>query len=727
MSAIGIDLGTTNSVAAYWDGHAARVIDSRRNGGLLPSILSWKAPVAPATEGQWLVGLEAYNNWQYAPEDTVFCIKRLMGRWFNERQVEESREHFTYRVVGDEHESAAVKVGGQVLTPATVSSRYLQELRRRAERELGRQVTSAVITVPAYFQERQRAATREAGEEAGLRVRRLIDEPTAAAIAFGVTEVGQRHFLLVFDLGGGTLDISIMQLARNRATGQPMFHVNTIDGDIWLGGSDFDQEIVNCVVDDFRKRHGVDPRNNREFMAIARQEAERRKIDLSETDIVRLAVPVAYHADGLCLEIDTTLHRDRFESMISKYVERAMQAVERALHKQSIRPDEITTVLLVGGATRTPLVRRRLEEYFGPGKIRADLDPMTVVACGAAIMAAKIQGIECPNPECGPTREVTDARSGTAISVHDPHVNDDARETCEVCGTSLAAGKTVSDIGLKEPIERSLGIIAAKPGNPNSFVELIRAGSLYPLEEPVKRVFYPNARCTTSIKVPIYSAVDDRGTDRCQQGVVVCQFQETVTSATPVEVSFNLDRSREVTVTVQVMQSSQPPVQQRIEHKEPPPELRPGVSLHNQFLNLIQHVGEMVKLYGDFLEPAGLRADAIRQHLADADRAIDDAERNQRPITDITTIKAMLEKDLMESGVATQLYLAYLAAQHASDEARNRLATLMDAIMIAFREGRRDDVERWIAELKTVIAEIWVQRQPGAILEFDPHELLTDR
>jgi molecular chaperone DnaK len=311
-----------------------------------------------------------------------------MGRFYNDPHVAQTKQAFPYTIRQGDGQAVLIQCGGRTFTPVEISARYLALLKARAERELGKKVDSAVITVPAYFEERQRKATREAGEKAGLRVKKIIDEPTAAALAFGI-DSDQRHVLMVFDLGGGTFDISLLMVTRNQQTNDVIFHVKEIDGDNWLGGADFDQRVIDHIVKDFRTRHQVNPENDPEFLTLVRYEVECRKIDLSEFEQVQITMPAAYRDGEKTLSLNMSLTRSDFERLIEKDVDRAMIAVERALQNRSLKPDDLTAVLLVGGSTKVPLVRRRLAAIVGEEKINSDFNPMTVVAQGAAILAAQ--------------------------------------------------------------------------------------------------------------------------------------------------------------------------------------------------------------------------------------------------------------------------------------------------------------------------------------------------
>ncbi|HRC86736.1 MAG TPA: Hsp70 family protein, partial [Thermoanaerobaculia bacterium] len=431
MKAIGIDLGTTNSVAAYCEPGSKsppRVLGTSAGESFTPSVVGARRSPREANGWEVLVGRAAANYAPRAPEETVFSIKRLMGRDFADPQVGKLRGRFGYRVVAGPGEDprAHVELAGELWSPARISSRILEQIRLEAARDLG-EVRQAVITVPAYFHEGQRAATREAGEAAGLLVKKIIDEPTAAAVAFGVeARPGEHHRLLVYDLGGGTFDISILQLVKDEE-GHNHFEVLEIEGDAWLGGDDFDLSIVEKIIATVAGQTGEDPAVDRRFLLLAKEHAEKAKKALSQSEVTEIVIPAAYRSkSNLVVDVELGLERAELEQAIRPLVERSMALVQKALERQNLSREDISDVLLVGGSTLVPLVYRTVESFFGAGRVRRSLNPMECVALGASLLAASLRGVECPS--CGT-------------------LNPESAERCgrPGCGASLASARAVSE------------------------------------------------------------------------------------------------------------------------------------------------------------------------------------------------------------------------------------------------------------------------------------------
>jgi len=371
-SMIGIDLGTTNSVVAVLDGPQPRVLDSREGRSQTRSAVGLKLrrrTAEGAGEFQLLVGDPAFDNWPMAPRHTIVSIKRLMGRAIADPEVQRVRETWQYEIVQPSHgteDSVRVVMGGRQYSPADVSAMVLGKLKADAELRLGAPVTHAVITVPAYFSEAQKAATREAGQKAGLSVIKLLDEPTAAAIAFGMEGAGsdETEYLLVFDLGGGTFDISVLMRAGS------VFVPLNLQGDMWLGGDNFNALIVQRVVEHVRRQWSLDPTGNHRFMVSLQAAAQRAKEALSSASSTDIVLPGLLHdADGDLIDVEHTLTRAELEAMIGPSVERAMELTRVAIDKAGLGLEQIGHVLLAGNATMMPLVQREVARMFGPEKV----------------------------------------------------------------------------------------------------------------------------------------------------------------------------------------------------------------------------------------------------------------------------------------------------------------------------------------------------------------------
>ncbi len=373
---IGIDLGTTNSCVAVMEGGQPVVIPNPEGMRTTPSVVGF------TKTGERLVGLVAKRQAITNPENTVFSIKRLMGRRLDEVQDEIRR--LPYKTASGEGNNAAVEIHGQVYTPQQISAFILQAMRDAAEAYLGEKVTEAVITVPAYFNDQQRQATRDAGRIAGLEVKRIVNEPTAAALAYGL-EKKKEQTIAVFDLGGGTFDISILDL------GEGVFEVKSTNGDTHLGGDDFDQRLMEYIADEFRKLNGIDLRQDKMALQRLKEAAEKAKMELSTLLETNINLPFIT-ADGTgAKHLDLTLTRSKLEQLTAELVERTIRPCRQALSDAKIETKDIDEVILVGGATRMPAVQEAVRRLFGREPHKG-VNPDEVVALGAAIQAAVLTG-----------------------------------------------------------------------------------------------------------------------------------------------------------------------------------------------------------------------------------------------------------------------------------------------------------------------------------------------
>jgi molecular chaperone DnaK len=376
---IGIDLGTTNSVCAIMEGGEPTIIPSSEGGRLFPSVVA----VNPKT-GERMVGQVARRQAITNPDNTIFSIKRLMGRKYNDPEVVKAREVLPYEIVEQPNGDAWVEMGGKNYSPPEISAMILQKIKQDAEAYLGESISDAVITVPAYFNDSQRQATKDAGKIAGLNVLRIINEPTASSLAYGLGKgVDQR--IAVYDLGGGTFDISILDV------GDEVFEVLSTNGDTFLGGDDFDQRIINWVADEFRKEQGIDLRNDRMALQRLKEAAEKAKIELSTTMQTEINLPfVTADASGP-KHLQMTLTRAKLEQLVDDLIQKSMGPCQLALKDAKLTQAEIQEVILVGGMTRMPAIQDMVQELFQrePHKgVNAD----EVVALGAAIQAGVLSG-----------------------------------------------------------------------------------------------------------------------------------------------------------------------------------------------------------------------------------------------------------------------------------------------------------------------------------------------
>ena len=375
---IGIDLGTTNSCVAIMDGKDSKVLENREGARTTPSM------VAFTNKDERLVGQPAKRQAVTNPEGTLFAIKRLMGRRYDDKVVARDKELVPYHIVAGDNGDAWVDVRGKKYAPSQISAFILQKLKEDAEAYLGEPVTQAVITVPAYFDDSQRQATKDAGKIAGLEVLRIINEPTAAALAYGLEKQGTGT-IVVYDLGGGTFDVSVLEI------GDGVFEVKSTNGDTFLGGEDFDMRIIDFLADEFKKEQGIDLRQDRLALQRLKEAAEKAKIELSSTEQTEVNLPfITADATGP-KHLNVTLTRAKLESLVEDLLERTKKPIDNALKDAGISAKDINEVILVGGMTRMPAVQKLVKDYFGKEPHKG-VNPDEVVAVGAAIQGGVLKG-----------------------------------------------------------------------------------------------------------------------------------------------------------------------------------------------------------------------------------------------------------------------------------------------------------------------------------------------
>ena len=380
---IGIDLGTTNSCVAVMDGGEAKVIENAEGDRTTPSI------VAYSSDGETLVGQPAKRQAVTNPHNTLFAIKRLIGRQFKDDVVQKDIKMVPYKIVAADNGDAWVEVNGEKRSPPQISAQILMKMKKTAEDFLGESVTEAVVTVPAYFNDAQRQATKDAGKIAGLEVKRIINEPTAAALAYGMDKKAGDSTIAVYDLGGGTFDISIIEIAET--DGEHTFEVLSTNGDTFLGGEDFDLRLIDYLASEFKKQSGMDLHNDPLALQRLKEAAEKAKIELSSAQQTEINLPyITADASGP-KHLVQKLTRAKFESIVEELVERTLAPLKMALKDADLTVSEIDDVILVGGQTRMPLVQKKVAEFFGK-EARRDVNPDEAVAVGASIQAAVLSG-----------------------------------------------------------------------------------------------------------------------------------------------------------------------------------------------------------------------------------------------------------------------------------------------------------------------------------------------
>src|SRR6187455_1298732 len=380
---IGIDLGTTNSCVAVMEGNTTKVIENSEGARTTPSVVAYQE------DGEILVGASAKRQAVTNAKNTLYAVKRLIGRKFEEKEVQKDIHLMPYKIVKADNGDAWVEVRGKKLASPQVSAEVLRKMKKTAEDYLGEPVTEAVITVPAYFNDSQRQATKDAGRIAGLEVRRIINEPTAAALAFGLDKKEGDRKIAVYDLGGGTFDISIIEIAA--VEGEHQFEVLSTNGDTFLGGEDFDQRLMDYICDEFQKDSGIDLRKDMLALQRLKDGAEKAKIELSSSQQTEVNLPyITADASGP-KHLAVKVTRAKFESLVDELIERTIEPCRIAIKDAGVKLSDIDDVILVGGQTRMPKVQEKVKEVFGK-EPRKDVNPDEAVAVGAAIQGGVLQG-----------------------------------------------------------------------------------------------------------------------------------------------------------------------------------------------------------------------------------------------------------------------------------------------------------------------------------------------
>lgn len=558
---IGIDLGTTNSVATYWKRRQPKPIMNSDGSSLTPSVVA-------LDQGKRYVGQDAKDRRYSGSENIVYSVKRFMGRDYDDPKMQEAFESVGYSVRKAENGEIEIKFGERYYSPVEISAMILEKLKKDAEQELGEEVTHAVITVPAYFSQRQKNATREAGRLAGLNVLRIINEPTAAALAFGLEEkIIEPQHILVFDFGGGTFDISILLISDSN------YDVLNIDGDNFLGGDNLDDLIIKDMLSQLRKKEGFKVSDT--IKNILKGHAEQVKINLSRDEVAREVAPaIAITRNGKPIDLEYDVTRARFEQIIGPIIKKTITITNRALDEAGLKSSEIDRVLLVGGSTRIPLVRQRLKELFGDKKIAIDVDPMQCVALGAAIQTSIPMDWVCPN--CNTVNEGTknvciscehqrDEDENAAIIICDAcgKSNRQGRLECWSCETKIGALLDTNDdkgeenyIRVGDITSKHLGVEVEsdQPDEKNHLQIIVRKGTPIPTHEILLTEFYTTRSGQDRIITPIFEIEHEDSVSKRDDwehvGVPINDKMPTgLPDETPVIIEVGIDADSILTVT----------------------------------------------------------------------------------------------------------------------------------------------------------------------------------
>jgi len=540
-ASVGIDLGTTNSVCGYTpNGQNPRVLANRERNALTPSV------VARHRDGTLLVGNTAKRAAKADPLNVIFSIKRLMGRRFQDKEVAIVQQHVPYRVVAGPDGMVCVMIGEKRYSPIEVSALILKKIKEDASAALGQEVTHAVITVPAYFDDTQREATRQAGGLAGLKVKRIIDEPTAAAYAFGVDlEAGDSRAIVVYDLGGGTFDVSVIFIGSGVPT------VENIGGDIWLGGDRFDNAIIDHILRKY-PQYADELRKDPAFMLELKTNSEAAKLELAGgAPASDIAVTGALKGK---VDVEVTIRGEEFNRMIQDDIRRSLDLVVETLKGADMSADDVTNVLLVGGSTGLPMVTDMLTAKFGKEKIRCTVNPMECVALGAAILASRSEKKFCPKKKCPHPENEPDAAKCAGCGAE--LTEEAARVQCPHCRELHARDEVVcpntgrSLVGEPEAVTAKPFGIAMGDGR---FEIVVPKGTRYPTSEPLFHEFETEVDDQKLIVIPVYQGTDSLAARNELQGKIVAPIpvDKRVPRGTPFVVGFEINEFGVLTVRVE--------------------------------------------------------------------------------------------------------------------------------------------------------------------------------
>ena len=546
---IGIDLGTTNSVAAIVDGTRPKILDNCDAKPQTASVVSLKKRKGGkgAYTEEIIVGDSALDNWPMAPKDTITSVKRLMGRGIADPTVKKVQKEFSYEVIQPSDgtkDSIRVLMGKKEYSPIDISGMILRKLKEDAEYRLGEEVTHAVITVPAYFSQIQKDATNRAAIKAGLKVIKILDEPTAAAIAYGLDSEDSKdaRTILVYDLGGGTFDVSLLMWS------QGVFAPLNLEGDMWLGGDNFDQVLIDHTVDHVKEDYEIDPTSNARFMATLKKTARAAKERLGASRSTDIIVPgLLQDKDGNLIDIELEIMREEFEDMIRPLVNRTVSLVEKAIANANFTKDDIHFVLMAGNSTLVPMVQDAMVNMFGTDKVRRNIHPKHCVALGAAVVAA----ISVPDEDQVDEEDKVAVGTQKETICYSPDPDDPQKPCgernrsdathCERCGAPLIVLGNVAAF--------SYGIQSAGD-NYNIFV---KKGDPYPTQDPIVNTFYTQKANQRIISIPVYGGEHlERASANDKQGEAFAILPSGLPKNTPVYIKLSLNHKEIFEVSAQL-------------------------------------------------------------------------------------------------------------------------------------------------------------------------------
>lgn len=744
---LGIDLGTTNSVMAHMTRGEPQILYNRDSSELTPSI------VGRGKRGELLVGRSAKSRASIDPQNTINSVKRLMGRKYADTSVQKAIQMIGYLVAAGVDGDITLRFGDFEYSPTEISAMILRRLKEDAEARISEPFTRAVITVPAYFGERQVASTREAGRMAGFQVLRIINEPTAAALAFGLNreQTADSKTVLVYDLGGGTFDISILMLV------QGTFAVLGIEGDNLLGGDDFDQLLLAHLLRAVQRECDTDLSKDLVAIHTLRSKAEEVKIALSGQEEVDVIVP-ALGPDAITLDI--ALSRAEFEAMIAPSIDRTIELTQKAIREAYLTPEQIDQVLLVGGSTAIPLVERRLREMFGADKIRKDVNPMQCVALGAALQTALITEVDCQEchaanpihldlcqqcgepltgrakiacPRCYVLNNATDEvcrQCGSALvrtegdgaparkcpQCGKPYRNEDT--ICSICGATLGeqTGLKCADCGLVnaqgaqvcarcgKPIATELHDLTAKPLgielSDGRLSVLIPKGTNFPTLEVFSKDFYTAIAGQQRLEVPIYEGFEAlaRQNDLC--GIVMMRLPNDLGRGTPVNIAFGLDHDRTITVSVKIRAVSQNVKTVRLQRNRNPEETQRIEAARETLVKFL----DKWTAKGELFEAEIANIYAMLDHLDEA--LNEDPAARRRPLAELLAETTRVEDVASEVRGTSAMITAVMVmgAKYIDPSLRDKLVRLEAQLQQARERG---DWTEAAAIVQEADKEIW--------------------